>query len=289
MARRTHVRRCVGVRGDGTAERRARSQIGEAGGSAPRLCAYVCVPNADGAAMAATQNGWRALGKGTEKRKTARNGPAALVGDIRRRTTSRVRECACTGSARKDKASTRCWCVRVKGRRHSRGDGTTPTTCAQQGFVLTRLQAKERKGLRSTVACSVCGCRQRAGTRRALVGTRSTRCQARSARVAVGSGTCKATGSARWPALKRRRVCAAARCGTAGDTPTASSQGSVQPRLEGRVHIKVKGFLTSRSGHGGEAARWSRGRRPGARLATGEAEQDDAVSSRSGSYPAVAT
>jgi hypothetical protein len=49
------------------------------------------------------------------------------------------------------------------------------------------------------------------------------------------------TGSARWPALKRRRVCAAARRGTAGDTHTASAQGSVQPRLEGRVHNKVKG------------------------------------------------
>jgi hypothetical protein len=49
------------------------------------------------------------------------------------------------------------------------------------------------------------------------------------------------TGSARWPALKRRQVCAAARCGTAGDTQTASSQGSVQPRLEGRVHNKVEG------------------------------------------------
>jgi hypothetical protein len=89
-----------------------------------------------------------------------------------------------------------------------------------------------------------------------------------SARGDDGSGTCKATGSARWPALKRRRVCAAARCGTAGDTQTASSQGSVQPRLDGRVHIKVKGsVLTSRSGHGGEevvtssGTAWGRGSR----------------------------
>jgi hypothetical protein len=44
----------------------------------------------------------------------ARSSPAALVGDIRQRTTSRVRECACTGSARKSRASIRCWCVRVK-------------------------------------------------------------------------------------------------------------------------------------------------------------------------------
>jgi hypothetical protein len=83
------------------------------------------------------------------------------------------------------------------------------------------------------------------------------------------------TGSARWPALKRRRVCAAARCGTAGDTQTASSQGSVQPRLDGRVHNKVKGsVLTSRSGHGGEqvvtSSRtvWSRGSRAAQSMAS---------------------
>jgi hypothetical protein len=78
------------------------------------------------------------------------------------------------------------------------------------------------------------------------------------------------TGSARWPALKRRRVCAAARCGTAGNTQTASSQGSVQPRLEGRVHNKVGGFSPRVPGHDGEAVvkgstsrgtAWSRGNR----------------------------
>jgi hypothetical protein len=63
--------------------------------------------------------------------------------------------------------------------------------------------------------------------RRALVGTRSTRCKARSARVAVGSGTCKTTGMARRPALKRRRVCAAARCGQQATGQHASAQGSV--------------------------------------------------------------
>jgi hypothetical protein len=31
------------------------------------------------------------------------------------------------------------------------------------------------------------------------------------------------------------------RCGTAGNIQAASSHGSVQPRLEGRVHNKVKG------------------------------------------------
>jgi hypothetical protein len=41
MARRTHVRRCVGVRGDGTAERRTRSQIGEAG-ARPLGCVRMC-------------------------------------------------------------------------------------------------------------------------------------------------------------------------------------------------------------------------------------------------------
>jgi hypothetical protein len=56
----------------------------------------------------------------------------ALVGDIRRRTTSRVRECACTGLARKDRTSARWWCVRASRRWHSRGDGTMPTTCTRQ-------------------------------------------------------------------------------------------------------------------------------------------------------------
>jgi hypothetical protein len=68
--------------------------------------------------------------------------------------------------------------------------------------------------------------------------THDTTARQRSARDNDGSDTCKATGSARWPALKRRRVFAAARCGTAGNKQTASSHGSVQPRLEGRVHNK---------------------------------------------------
>jgi hypothetical protein len=69
----------------------------------------------------------------------------------------------------------------------------------------------------------------------------------------------QATGSARWPALKFRRVCAAARCGTAGDIQTASSQGSVQPRLEGRAHNKVEGV----DAHLGSWT-WRRRRRGGA-------------------------
>jgi hypothetical protein len=39
-----------------------------------------------------------------------------------------------------------------------------------------------------------------------------------SARGDDGSGTCKATGSARWLALKRRRVCAVARAGSGQHT-----------------------------------------------------------------------
>jgi hypothetical protein len=166
----------------------------------------VCVPNSNGTTMAATQNRCHTLGMGTKKGGTTRNGPAALVGVIHRRTTSRVHVCMCTGLARKDRTSARWWCVRATRRRYSRGDGTMPTIRTRQrdrnmvtesGEVRTTracahtTPAQERQGLRSTVACSVCGCRRRAGTQRALVGTRSTRCKARSARVAVGSGTCK--------------------------------------------------------------------------------------------------
>jgi hypothetical protein len=102
--------------------------------------------------------------------------------------------------------SARWWCVRATRQRHSRGDGTMPTICTRQrdrnrvttsGEVrTTRVCAHttpgpKGQGLRSTVVCSACGCRRRAGTRRALVGTRSTRCKARCVHVAVGSGTCK--------------------------------------------------------------------------------------------------
>jgi hypothetical protein len=104
--------------------------------------------------------------QGNKERGTARDGPATLVRHIHRRTTSRARECAFTGSTRKNRASARWWCVRAKRRRHSRGDGTTPTTCARQGFVLTQLLAKERQSLGSTVACSACGCRQQTEAQR---------------------------------------------------------------------------------------------------------------------------
>jgi hypothetical protein len=45
--------------------------------------------------------------QGNKERGTARNSPAALVKHIRRRMTSRACECACTGSTRKNRASTR--------------------------------------------------------------------------------------------------------------------------------------------------------------------------------------
>jgi hypothetical protein len=57
-----------------------------------------------------------------------------------------------------------------------------------------------------------------------------------SARVEEGSGTCKSTGSARWPAPKRRRVCAAARSGCG---PTAA--------------LKARRAHQARSSHGSKA------------------------------------
>jgi hypothetical protein len=75
--------------------------------------------------------------QGNKERGTTRNGPAALVRHIHQRTTSRARECACTGSTSKNRALARWWCMRAKRQWHSLGDGTTPTTCARQGFVLT--------------------------------------------------------------------------------------------------------------------------------------------------------
>jgi hypothetical protein len=215
--------------------------------------------------------------QGNKERGTARNDPTALVRHIHQRTTSRVRECACIGSTRKNRASARCWCVRAKHRRHSCGDGTTPTTCARQGFVLTRLLAKERQGLSSTVACSACGCRQQTEARRHSSKQRiDTTARKGSARGDDGSGTCKATGSARWSALRRRQVCAAARCGTAVQGHTASSQGSVQPQLEGQVHITEKRVVRltcaldamTRWWNGQRGMAWSRGSRAARSMAS---------------------
>jgi hypothetical protein len=194
--------------------------------------------------------------QGNRERKTARNGPAALVGDIRRRTTSRVHECTCTGLAREDRTSSRWWCVRASRRRHSRGDGTKPTICTRQrdrnrvttsGEVhTTKVCAHPTPGPRkagpsldgSVLSVWVpTASRNLACARRDKINTIPSEERARCGR----QRHLQTTGSARWPALKRRRVCAAAQCGTAGDTHTASAQGSVQPRLEGRVHNKVKG------------------------------------------------
>jgi hypothetical protein len=131
--------------------------------------------------------------------------------------------------------------------------------------VLTRLLAQERQGLRSTVACSVCGCRRRAGTRRALVGTRSTRCQARSARVAVSSGTCKR------PARLDGRLSSdggSARRRGAGQQVTPKQRAhKARSSLGSKAGstTRSRGFLTSRS--------WTRRRGSGEGLDEGNAEQ----------------
>jgi hypothetical protein len=93
--------------------------------------------------------------------------------------------CAWTGLASKNRVSARWWCVQASHRRRSHGDGTTPTTCARQGFVLTRLQAKEKKGLGSTVACSACGCRRQTGARRHTSNKGTTQLQGNGARAAM--------------------------------------------------------------------------------------------------------
>jgi hypothetical protein len=69
-----------------------------------------------------------------------------------------------------------------------------------------------------------------------------------SAHVEEGSGTCKATGSARWPTLKRQRVYAVARSGrgpTVGTEGPTSTPGSFQSRLEGRASTEEQGRLAS--------------------------------------------
>jgi hypothetical protein len=170
-------------------------------------CVRVCVPNTDGAAMTATPKLMACTRQGNQERGTARNGPAALVRHIRQRTTSRARECACTGSARKNRVLARWCCVQANHRRRSHGDDTTPMTCARQGTVtggrrawkctrrgsvLTRLLAKERQGLGSTVACSACGCRRQTGARRHSSKQRNdTTARQGSARGDDGSVTCK--------------------------------------------------------------------------------------------------
>jgi hypothetical protein len=119
---------------------------------------------------------------------------------------------------------------------------TASGECTRQRSVLTRLLAQEGRAFarRWRAQCVGADGEPELGVRSS--GQRyDTIARQGSARGDDGSDTCKATGSARWPALKRRRVCAAARCGTAVITQTASSQGSVQPRLKGRVHNKVKG------------------------------------------------
>jgi hypothetical protein len=215
MARRTHVRRCVGVRGDGTAECRARSRAGEAGLSPSVACVRVCAERrrhghgGDTKLMACTRQVNRERG-------TARNGPAALVRHIHRRTNSRARGCTCTGSARKNRAPARWWCARAKRRWHSRGDGTTLTTCARQKVCADTTPGQRKVGPQldgGVLSVWVQAANRSSATH--VEQRNDTTARQRSARGDDGSSTCKATGLARWLAIKRRRVCAVARGGTA--------------------------------------------------------------------------
>jgi hypothetical protein len=212
----------------------------------------------------------------------------ALVGDIRRRTTSRVRECACTGLARKDRTSARWWCVRASRRWHSRGDGTMPTTCTRQRDInrvtasgevrTTRVCAHTTPGPRKAGPSldggvfsvwvptasrnSACARRNKGTTPLQGKGARAATTAAAPAKrpARLDDRLSSDGGSARW----RERA--------AGNTQTTSPPGSVQPRLEGRVHNKVEGethlaFLdtTARRRRRGAAAKrtQSRGCRTG--------------------------
>jgi hypothetical protein len=145
--------------------------------------------------------------QGNKERGTARNRPAVLVRHKRRRTDSRAHECAHTGLARKNRASARWWCARAKRRRHSRGDGTTLTTCARQwdrdrwtasGEVrTTEVCAHTTPGLREARlwldgACSAVWlpvANRSSATR--VEQRNNTTARQRSARGDDGSGTCK--------------------------------------------------------------------------------------------------
>jgi hypothetical protein len=180
--------------------------------------------------MACTRQGTRTGGR----RRTDR---WRWLEDLRRRTTSRVRECVCTGLARKDRTSARWWCVRAIRRRHSRGDGTMPTICTRQrdrnrvttsGEVhTTRVCAHPTPGPRKAGPSLDGGVlsvwvptasRNSVCARRDKINTMQSKERARCGR----QRHLQTTGSARWPALKRQRVCAAVRCGTADITQVAS-------------------------------------------------------------------
>jgi hypothetical protein len=211
--------------------------------------------------------------QGNKERGTTRNGPAALVRHIRRRTNSRERECACTGSARKNRASTRWWCVQAKRRRHSRGDGTTPTTCARQwdkdrwtasGEVrTTKVCAHTTPGLRKARpwldgACSAVWVPATNRSSATHVKQRNdTTARQRSTRGDDDSGTCKR------PARLDGRLSgddgsARRRKQAAGKRHTASSQGLVQPRLEGRVHNTEKRVVRLTCALDATTRRWRR-------------------------------
>jgi hypothetical protein len=114
-----------------------------------------------------------------------------------------------------------------------------------------------------TMAVQSCGCRQRAGTRRRTSNKGTTQRQGKGAHAAMSAAAPASDRLGSMAGSRARRVCTAARCGTAGDIQTASSQGSVQPRLEGRADNKVEGV----EAHLGS---WTRRRR-----SRGGAEEED--------------
>jgi hypothetical protein len=110
MARRTHVRRCVGVRGDGTAERRAWLGVGVRSDRTDRFGSSVFLTRKNRVSAR-----WWCL-RATHRRRGHGDGTTPTT-------------CARQGTE-------------TGGRRAGK--------CARRGSVLTRLLAKERQGLGST-------------------------------------------------------------------------------------------------------------------------------------------
>jgi hypothetical protein len=164
-----------------------------------------------------------------------------LVGDIHQRTSSRARASDLTvkflvkhdGTAGKDQSGedrpaapafrATAVCVLAMSR------------CPEKAELWTsgeheRTEGFSPSGVRAS-ACRTTWCKRVGADSEPELGERSseqrydTIARQGSAHGDDGSGTCKATGSARWPALKRRRVCAVARASSGQHT--VSSQGSV--------------------------------------------------------------
>jgi hypothetical protein len=129
-----------------------------------------------------------------------------------------------------------CW--PQKGRDLNLRCASTGWTGRAEGFDLSGVRASACR----TTAAQPCGCRQQIGARRAFVETRSTQCKERSARIAVGSGTCKNRPARLDGRLSGDGRSARRREQASGNRQTTSSQASVQHRLEGRVHSMVMGW-----------------------------------------------